>query len=81
MYPATWNLLFQALWGEIPTFILRFVEYMPTREYRRFRQFLNLTKRIAKQLIDEKSANVKDSNKDVLSLLGTVLSQFQVDTH
>lgn len=74
MYPATWNLLFKALWCYIPTRILRLAEYIPTREYRRFRAFNCLTKGIASQLVADKAsssfAGEEEGNKTVMSLLG-----------
>ncbi|KDQ23674.1 hypothetical protein PLEOSDRAFT_1048605, partial [Pleurotus ostreatus PC15] len=46
-----WDVLFKALWRYIPLPILQLVEYMPTKEYRRFRQFRNVCRSVAKQLI------------------------------
>ena len=75
MYPATWNLLFKALWYYIPTRILNLAEYIPTREYRRFRAFNCLTKGIANQLVQDKSsyAGKEEGIKTVMSLLSLFL--------
>lgn len=73
LHPPRWDLLFKALWRYIPTPLLQLSEYIPTREYRRFRDFKKLTQRIAKELVDEKAHAVvpADSARDVMSVLGT----------
>ncbi|KAF4590203.1 hypothetical protein EYR40_009398 [Pleurotus pulmonarius] len=70
-FPPAWDLLFKASWRYIPTSILQLVEYMPSKEYRRFRNFKTLTKSIAKGLIDQK-ANIPvedNATRDVMSVL------------
>ncbi|KAJ8475067.1 hypothetical protein ONZ45_g15739 [Pleurotus djamor] len=71
LHPPRWDLLFKALWRYIPTPILQLFEYIPTREYIRFRNFKKLTQRIAKELVDEKAHAVlpADSARDVMSVL------------
>ena len=74
MYPATWNSLFKALSYYIPTCILNFLEYIPTKKYRRFRAFNYLTKGIANQLVQDKGSDAGDEeNKTVMSLLSLFL--------
>ncbi|KAF7422500.1 hypothetical protein PC9H_010656 [Pleurotus ostreatus] len=70
-FPPAWDLLFKALWRYIPTSILQLVEYMPSKEYRRFRNFKTLTKGIAKGLIDQKAKipMEDDATRDVMSIL------------
>jgi len=81
LYPPTWDILFKALWKYIPNPILRFVEFIPTREYLRFRTFLQLTKTVAKELVDQKTANIltETPSRDMLSIL--VRSNLSEDPH
>ncbi|KAF7421226.1 hypothetical protein PC9H_011747 [Pleurotus ostreatus] len=53
-----WDILFKALWRYIPLPILQLVEYMPTKEYRRFRQFRNVCRSVAKQLITHNASKM-----------------------
>ncbi|KAF4581513.1 hypothetical protein EYR38_002842 [Pleurotus pulmonarius] len=71
LYPPKWDLLFKALWRYIPPPILQVVEYIPTKEYRRFRNFKALAKRIGKELIEQKAdgAIAEGSSRDMLSVL------------
>ncbi|KAJ8521421.1 hypothetical protein ONZ45_g1869 [Pleurotus djamor] len=71
LHPPRWDVLFKALWRYIPTPILQLVEYIPTKEYRRFKNFKKLVKRVAKELIDEK-AHIEvpaETSRDVMSVL------------
>lgn len=70
--PSGVDLLFKGLWRYIPTSILQYVEYIPTKEYIRFRAFRKLAKSISKELIEEKaSISMADSgSRDVMSVLG-----------
>jgi hypothetical protein len=60
------------MWRYVPESILEYIKFMPTREYRRYRHFLNLTKRTAKSLIEQKSSSVQGEkgSRDVMSILG-----------
>ncbi len=60
------------MWRYIPPPILQVVEYIPTKEYRRFRNFKALAKRIGKELIEQKAdgAIAEGSSRDMLSVLG-----------
>ena len=65
--------MFRATWKYLPTWILDYVDYIPTREYSRFRRTAKLMNSVSKQLVDEKteaqlSGDV--SAKDVMSVLG-----------
>ena len=71
LYPPKWDLLFKAVWQYIPNPILRFVEFIPSREYRRFRKFLKLAKSVAKELVDQRTSNaLEPSNRNILNVLG-----------
>lgn len=77
LFPAAWNTLFQASWKWFPEFILHHIRYIPTREYRRIRQTLQVTDRLAKRLVDEKSEALlagDEHSRDVMSVLGTSFS-------
>ncbi|KAF4568504.1 hypothetical protein EYR36_010516 [Pleurotus pulmonarius] len=72
--PPKWTVLFKALWRYIPGSILRFVEYIPTKEFRRFRQFKTVCRRVAKQLVTQKIMNLDiapedESRRDFMSVL------------
>lgn len=48
------------------------MEYLPTREYSRFRDFLRTTKKVAAQLVVQKmstDSEVSDSARDVMSVV------------
>ncbi|KAG9217624.1 hypothetical protein CCMSSC00406_0010165 [Pleurotus cornucopiae] len=62
--PPKWNVLFKALWRYIPTPILRFVEYIPTKEYLRFRHFKTVSRRVAKELVTQKISSMDITPED-----------------
>lgn len=72
LYPSVVDLLFRGLWQYIPTSILRYVEYIPTREYIRFRAFRGLARSVSKGLVEEKASVslVDATNRDIMSVLG-----------
>ncbi|KAF9493618.1 hypothetical protein BDN71DRAFT_1394667 [Pleurotus eryngii] len=69
-FPPAWD-LFKASWRYIPSSILQLVEYVPSKEYRRFRNFKILTNGIAKGPIDQKANTPTEDNatRDVMSVL------------
>ena len=73
MHPSKWNTLFRASWKYLPTFVLDFVDYIPTREYKRFRHTTKVINKVSKQLIEEKTEALLSggqTSKDVMSILG-----------
>ncbi|KAJ3539651.1 hypothetical protein NM688_g6334 [Phlebia brevispora] len=73
MHPSGWNTLFKASWSYLPACVLDYVDYIPTREYKRFRQTMSVINKVSKRLIDEKTEallNGGGSSKDVMSILG-----------
>ena len=60
--------------------ILKFVQYIPTKDHIRFRRTLKVINQFAKTLIDEKTEAVLAGNgekkKDIMSILGTSLAFF-----
>jgi hypothetical protein len=72
LFPPKGAILFAASWAYVPERILRFVEYLPARQFYRFRQFLLHGKRLGKDLINNKAASIdaKQKSRDILSILG-----------
>ncbi|KAJ7753348.1 cytochrome P450 [Mycena maculata] len=74
LHPPPAAILFAATWAFIPESILRFVEYLPARQFVRFRRFLTVGKRVGKEMIEGKAAayvasGKKSRNQDILSIL------------
>ncbi|KAI0032300.1 cytochrome P450 [Vararia minispora EC-137] len=67
LYPPVADIIFKHFWAYIPEDILNWVRYIPTAQYRRFRQYLDHMRRYAKELI--RGFDVNSDGKDVLSLL------------
>ena len=65
-------LLFTGLWRFIPPEILRYVEYLPIQQLKRFKHFLIVSRNTAKVLLDAMSCNVGEEGRDILSILGTL---------
>lgn len=73
LYPTKLNSLFRALWPYIPKPLLKFVEYVPTRDKIRYRNTLKVINRISKDLIFAKSQVMlagDKSQKDIMSVVG-----------
>ncbi|KAJ6561567.1 cytochrome P450 [Mycena vulgaris] len=74
LHPPPAAILFAATWAFIPESILRVVEYLPARQFVRFRRFLTVGKRVGKDIIEGKAAagiesSEKSRNQDILSIL------------
>ncbi|GJE88905.1 cytochrome P450 [Phanerochaete sordida] len=72
LYPSRWSTIFRALWKFLPDWLLRYVRFIPTREYTRFRHTLNVINKVSKSLIDQKAADLlagDKTSKDVMSVL------------
>jgi hypothetical protein len=58
--------------------VLRYVEYIPTAEYTRFRNFLQVSRSVGKKLVDQKVHDIllddEKGKKDIMSILGIILS-------
>ncbi|KAH9986673.1 cytochrome P450 [Russula compacta] len=67
LYPTPLNLIFKSTWRYVPEFLLRFVRYLPTREYRRFRTYLDYARKFSEDIM-RKSAAKGDGN-DMMSVL------------
>ncbi|KAM5531332.1 hypothetical protein V8D89_014461 [Ganoderma adspersum] len=72
-YPSNFTLIFRSFWHWIPMPILKFVQYIPTKDHIRFRQTLGVVNKFAKSLIDEKTeavlAGAAENKKDIMSIL------------
>ncbi|KIJ66688.1 hypothetical protein HYDPIDRAFT_108600 [Hydnomerulius pinastri MD-312] len=69
LYPPSWDLLFKATWNYIPTSVLYYIKYLPTREYKRFSTYLQTAFRTGKELIGDKASGTEKGNKDIISIL------------
>ena len=67
LYPAGYDLVFKESWHFIPEPLLDYVRYVPAREYRRFRYFLDYIRTFARGLIKE--SKIKGGGKDIMSVL------------
>ncbi|KAH9989045.1 cytochrome P450 [Russula compacta] len=67
LYPSGYALVFRESWNFIPELLLKYARYVPAREYRRFRSFLDYIRNFARGLIEESKA--KGDGKDIMSLL------------
>ncbi|KAH9958826.1 cytochrome P450 [Russula dissimulans] len=67
LYPTPLNLVFKSTWRYVPEFLLRFVRYLPTREYRRFRTYLDYARAFAEGVIQKSGA--KGDGNDMMSVL------------
>jgi hypothetical protein len=67
LYPSPLDLIFKSTWRYIPEFLLRYVRYLPTREYHRFRTYLDYAREFSADII-EKNATKGDEN-DLMSVL------------
>ncbi|KAI9452155.1 cytochrome P450 [Russula earlei] len=67
LYPSQFDLVFRALWRYIPEPLLHYVRYLPFREYRRLRSFLNYSLWFSRDLVRESIE--KTDGKDIISIL------------
>lgn len=67
LYPTPLNLIFKSTWRYVPEFLLRFVRYLPTREYRRFRAYLDYARKFSEDIIWKSAA--KGDGNDMMSVL------------
>ncbi|KAI0263458.1 cytochrome P450 [Gloeopeniophorella convolvens] len=67
LYPAWWDTLFKATWQHIPRPFFGLIRYLPTREYRRFRHFLDYARSFSRDLL--KTSLAKGDGKDIMSVL------------
>ncbi|EGO24688.1 hypothetical protein SERLADRAFT_356230 [Serpula lacrymans var. lacrymans S7.9] len=69
LHPPAWDVLFKATWRYIPDPILHYVRHLPTREYSRFKLFLETAFRVGQDLVDQKASSTEKGGKDIISIL------------
>jgi len=67
LYPAWYDLIFKETWRYIPEPLLEYVRYLPMREYRGFRTWLDNVREFSRGLI--KQSLVKGDGNDIMSVL------------
>lgn len=75
MYPTKWNTMFMAMWRYLPTAVLDCIDYIPARQYTRFRRAVKIINKASKQLIHGKTEALLSgdmSGKDAMSVLGAL---------
>ena len=69
LYPARWYLVFRSFWDNIPSAILSCLRYMPNRESRRFRVYLDYIRKFGRELVAKTQVDNEAAGKDVMSVL------------
>ena len=67
LYPTPLHLIFKSTWRYIPGFLFHFVRYLPSREYRRFRIYLDYVRKFSADIILKNMA--KGDGNDMMSVL------------
>jgi len=67
LYPSWYDLIFKETWKYIPEPLLEYVRYLPTREYRGFRSWLDNVREFSRGLI--KQSMDKGDGNDIMSVL------------
>ncbi|KZV64464.1 cytochrome P450 [Peniophora sp. CONT] len=69
LYPHRSNLVFRSLWKYFHPDILWFLRYIPSREYRRFRGYLDFMRVFGRNMISQTQVDTKGAGKDIMSVL------------
>ncbi|KZV76310.1 cytochrome P450 [Peniophora sp. CONT] len=69
LYPARWLLIFRTFWHYIHPDILFLMRYLPNRESRRFRHYLDYMRKFGRELISQAKVDNEAAGKDVMSVL------------
>jgi cytochrome P450 len=67
LYPSRIDIAFKSLWRFIPEPLLHYVRYLPSREYHRFRTFLDFSESFSRDIVKESTE--KRDGKDMISVL------------
>jgi alkylphenol/PAH-inducible cytochrome P450 monooxygenase len=59
--------VFRSLWRYFPDSVLYYLRYLPSREYTRFRHYINFIRNFSRDLVAKSIA--KGDGKDVMSVL------------
>ncbi|VDC07112.1 unnamed protein product [Peniophora sp. CBMAI 1063] len=69
LYPHRWNIVFRSFWKYFPSDALWFLRYLPGREYRRFRHYLDFMRVYGRKMINQTQVDTKGAGKDIMSVL------------
>ncbi|VDC07113.1 unnamed protein product [Peniophora sp. CBMAI 1063] len=69
LYPHRWNLVFRSLWKYFPTEVLYYLRYFPSREYRRFRGYLDFMRTFGRKMIAQTQINPEGVSKNIMHVL------------
>ena len=61
--------MFRNLWNPIPVNILSLLRYMPNRETRRFRIYMDYIRKFGRELITQTRVDNEAASKDIMSVL------------
>ncbi|TFY82541.1 hypothetical protein EWM64_g1476 [Hericium alpestre] len=66
LYPSMFDTIFKSFWKYIPSDILHFVRFLPSREYTRFRNYTQFMRKFAPEIIRK---NESAGSKDIITVL------------
>lgn len=72
-------LLFEAMWGYLPFWMVKLIQKLPIGKLKRFHSYREVARQVAKDLIQtqtEQYVKGNDGGKDMLSILSTYLVFF-----
>ncbi|KZV76320.1 cytochrome P450 [Peniophora sp. CONT] len=69
LYPPRFLLIFRTLWYHVPVEILALLRYLPTRESRRFRTYLDYMRKFGRELVSQAKVDNEAGEKDIMSVL------------
>jgi hypothetical protein len=78
LYPSPFDIVFKSLWRYIPEPLLHYVRYLPSREYRRFREYSDGVRDFSRNII--KDIMSKGDGQDIMSVLLRANSSENLDT-
>ncbi|KAI0263463.1 cytochrome P450 [Gloeopeniophorella convolvens] len=67
LYPSWYDLMFKETWSYLPEPVHNLIRYLPIREYRRFRSFLDFMRSFSRDMV--KQSMVNGDGKDIMSVL------------
>jgi alkylphenol/PAH-inducible cytochrome P450 monooxygenase len=75
LHPSTLMAIFRTSWNWWPKWLLRLIEFVPSREFQRFRSTRNIINKVSTVLVDNatqeaKTIEIEKGKKDVMSVLG-----------
>ncbi|KAI0263459.1 cytochrome P450 [Gloeopeniophorella convolvens] len=67
LYPSWYDLMFKETWSYLPESVHSLIRYLPIREYRRFRSFLDYMRKFSREMVKDSIAS--GDGKDIMSVL------------